>query len=520
MRTVTLVAIGVLAAAFGLGAGCSSGGATGSGGHGTSSASSSGTGGNAPAAGDSVLMHHKNPSRAGVYVQPSITKAAAKTMHLDPAFHAAVQGAVYAQPLFVDGGAGGKDVVIVATEENRIYALDAASGAAVWQVQVGAPVKLSDMPCGNIDPFGVTGTPVIDLASRTLFFDALTTPDGGATKKHLIFALSLDDGSVRSGWPVDMSTVTAGGTPFKAQYHGERGALALVNGVLYVPFGGLWGDCGDYHGWLVAVPIDNPAGVTAWATAAHAGGAWAPGGVASDGDHVYIATGNTMGANSWGGGEAILQFGTGSAFGGKYASYWAPTNWKALDNADVDIGGSGPVLFDVPGATPSKLTISLGKDGNAYLLDRTALGGVADPVAQAGVSSHDIINAAAAYTTSQGTYVVFKGGGTQCTAGGGDLAAIKIVAGSPPSIEGSWCASQNGLGSPMVTTTDGHSEAIVWGLGAEGDGKLHGFDGDTGEEIFDGGSDTMQGVKRFQTAIAAKGRIFVAGTGAVYAFTP
>jgi hypothetical protein len=72
----------------------------------------------------------------------------------------------------------------------------------------------------------------------------------------------------------------------------------------------------------------------------------------------------------------------------------------------------------------------------------------------------------------------------------------------------------------MVTTTDGHSEAIVWGLGAEGDQMLHGFDGDTGASIFNGGNVAIPGMRRFNTPIAAKGRIFVASDNAVVAFKP
>jgi outer membrane protein assembly factor BamB len=514
--------MGIVAAAAGgllLAPGCGSKatGTTGAGGHGSTSGVGAGDiGGSAPAIGDSVLQHHRNPSRDGVYVQPALTRAAAQGLHKDTSFHAVTQGQTFAQPLYVDGMTAGKDVVLVATEQNWVYALDAATGDTVWKSQVGTPVALSKMGCGNIDPFGVTGTPIIDLPSRTLFLSALVD-DGGP--QHRIFALSLDDGSVKPGWPVDMANVTAGGTTFKAKYHGERGALALVAGTLYVPYGGLYGDCGDYHGWLVAVPIANPAGVTAWATGAKAGGSWAMSGVASDGSHVYIATGNTIGTQTWNGGEAILRFGTGAAFGGQPADYFAPANWLDLDNADVDIGGTGPIVFDLPGATPSKLTIALGKDGNAYLLDRTKLGNVSEAVTTAQVAADEIINAAVVYRTPQDTYVAFKGPGATC---GGDLTAVRIKPGAPPSFEDAWCATQGGLGSPMVTTTDGHAEAIVWGLGAEGDGRLRGFDGDTGDVVFDGGGagDGMKGVRRYSTAIAAKGRIFVAADNTVYAFTP
>ena len=443
-----------------------------------------------------------------------------KRPHLDTSFHAQTQGATYAQPLYVDGGKGGKDVVLVATEQNWVYALDAATGATVWKKQVGAPVPLGKMGCGNIDPFGVTGTPVIDFPSRTMYLDALVD-DGGPT--HRIFAVSLDDGSLKAGWPVDMSTVKAGATTFKAQLHGQRGALAIVGGTLYVPFGGLFGDCGDYHGWLVAVPLANPAGVQAWATEARGGGAWAPGGVSSDGTSVFLATGNTFSATTWAGGEAILRFGTGAAFGAKPADHFAPLNWQALDAGDVDLGGTAPVLFDMPGSVPSKLTAAMGKDGRVRLLDREHLGGVSTPLADQKISDAELINAPAAYTTAQGTYLAFRGAGNIClNAFGGDLAAVKLTPGSPPAFGKGWCAHQNGMGSPMVTTTDGHADAIVWGLGAEGDGRLHGINGDTGDVVFDGGGpgDVMAGLRRFSTPIAAKGRIFVAGDGTVYAFTP
>jgi hypothetical protein len=497
----------------------------------TACSSRSGTGGytggtagtGASTGGESVLQHHKNPTRDGVYAEPTLTRNAAAGMHLDPTFHGKTQGATYAQPLYLDGGPGGTDLIFVVTEEDRVFALDAATGATVWTKQVAQPVPLAQLPCGNIDPLGITGTPVIDPTSRTLYFDAMTTPDGGATKRHLIFGLSVDDGAVQPGFPVDVSaTAKSGSRSLKSAFQNQRGALAIVDGTLYVPYGGHYGDCGDYHGWLVGVSLADPSKVRAWATPAAAGGSWAPGGVASDGTSLFIATGNTLGASTWGGGEAILRFGAGPSFSGETTDFFAPSNWIELDDGDVDIGGSGPVLFDLPASTPSKVVISLGKDGNAYLLDRTNLGGVSDAVASTQVSHGEIINAAAAYTSDQATYVIFNSGQANCPNGDGDLGAIRVKPGSPPSLEVAWCASQNGVASPMVTTTDGHAESIVWGIGAEGDGRLRGFDGDTGATVFGGGGsgDVMGPLRRFNTPIAAKGRIFVAGDDAVYAFTP
>jgi outer membrane protein assembly factor BamB len=506
-------------------AGRGSGGSAGSVGAGGSAA----TGGSTATvpSGESVLMHHKNLSRDGVYVQPAFTKTAiTASFNKDPNFSAVLGAgeAIYAQPLFVDGAFGpvagtpGPDLVIVATEQNNVYALNAATGAQVWKTNLGAPVPLADMPCGNIDPFGVTGTPVIDFGSRALFVDAMTTPDAGTTKRHLIFALSIDDGSIRSGWPLDVGAkVTSGSTTFNNAPQSQRGALAVLNGTLYVAYGGLYGDCVGYHGWLVAVSISDPTQLQAWATSAAAGGVWGPGGVASDGTNLYVTTGNTQSATVWGGGEGLLRFTPGPSFA--TPAYWAATDWLMLDNGDEDVGGSGPIVFDLAGATPSSLALALGKDGNAYLLDRNNLGGIAAPLVMASVATNEIIGAAAVYTTATATYVAMRANGKLCTSGSGSLSTLKIVPGAPPSITGSWCA-EGGAGAPMVTTSDGHADAIVWILGADGNGFLNAFDGDTGAAIaYPGKAVAIPGLRRYNTPIAAKGRMYVPADGAVVAFT-
>ena len=470
-----------------------------------------------------VTEHHNHDTRDGLYIDPAFTTAAAAALKRDANFNGTVSGNVYAQPLYIEGGPGGRAMIIAVTESNNVYALDAASGSVIWQRHVGAPVPMADLPCGDINPLGITGTPVVDLPSRTLFFDAMTTPDNGTTKKHLIYALNVDTGTTNSGWPVDVnasakSIVTNGSTSttnvFTSVTQNERGALAVLGTNVYVPYGGHFGDCGTYYGWLVGVPLTQPTNVMAWATPARGGGAWTVGGVASDGVNPFIATGNTFGASTWRGGEAIIRFQPGPVFSGLTNDYWAPTNWLSLDTNDLDLGGSEALIVDVPGATPSKLVVSLGKDGNAYLLNRTNLGGVSVPLAQAHISSGKIIQAAATYRTSLGTYVV-------CCGNVSNLVAFRITPTSPPTISGVWTNNQNGRGSPFVTSTDGTNNVIVWGIGSEGDQRLHGFDGDTGAVIFNGGgaNELMTGTRRFNTAIAARGRIYVANDNKVYAFT-
>ena len=469
-----------------------------------------------------VLQYHKNATRDGHYVDPAVRRSAAPRLHRDPAFRSSVPGPTYAQPLFWAATRPNEnDLLFVATAQDRVYALDASTGAEVWQRSLGTQVGRAQLPCGNLDPLGMTCTPVIDVASRTLFVAALTTAADGA-RTHRLAALSIDDGSMRRGWPVDVAAARPGSLAFTAAVQNQRGALALLGGTLYVPYGGHFGDCGDYHGWVVGVPTGRPASARAWATRATGGGVWAPGGIASDGGSLYVATGNTFGASSWGDGEAVIRLGPGPSFSREPADFFAPATWASLDRADADLGGSGPILVDVPGATPSRLVVALGKDGNAYLLDRSRLGGLGGAVAARRVSADAIIGAAAAYTTARGTYVVFPGRGIGCPRGHpGDLAAIRIDAASPPTLTVAWCADQHGRGSPIVTTPDGRSEAIVWSVGAGGDGRLRGFDGETGQVVFDGGGagDATSGVQRYQTPIVATGRIFVAGDREVYAFT-
>ncbi|MGH7992410.1 MAG: hypothetical protein ACREDQ_02765 [Limisphaerales bacterium] len=470
-----------------------------------------------------VTEHHNHDTRDGLYIDPAFTTAAAAALKRDANFNGTVSGNVYAQPLYIEGGPGGRAMIIAVTESNNVYALDAARGSVIWQRHVGAPVPMADLPCGDINPLGITGTPVVDLPSRTLFFDAMTTPDNGTTKKHLIYALNVDTGTTNSGWPVDVnaaakSVVTNGSTSttnvFTSVTQNERGALAVLGTNVYVPYGGHFGDCATYYGWLVGVPLTQPTNVMAWATPARGGGAWTVGGVASDGVNPFIATGNTFGASTWSGGEAIIRFQPDPVFSGLTNDYWAPTNWLSLDTNDLDLGGSEALMVDVPGAAPSQLVVSLGKDGNAYLLNRTNLGGVSVPLAQAHISSGKIIQAAATYRTSLGTYVV-------CCGNVSNLVAFRITPTSPPTISGVWTNNQFGRGSPFVTSTDGTNNVIVWGIGSEGDQRLRGFDGDTGAVIFNGGgaSELMTGTRRFNTAIAARGRIYVANDNKVYAFT-
>jgi hypothetical protein len=516
-----------------------SGGAApgGAGGQGTGGVAATGGAGGGASQRVSVLQHHNHANRDGLYVDKALTKASVVNMHMDSAFAGATtQGPTFAQPLYLAGSGSSPDLVIVATDQNHVYGFDAAKGGkAVWDKTLGTPLPKSRLAtlrqgCGNIDPLGITGTPVIDPDTRTIYLDAMIIESANATAQHQVFALDADTGNVKQGWPVDLnSTAVSGSTTFTSLAENQRGALALLDGRVIIPFGGHIGDCGVYHGWIVSISTTDPTKVSAWATRAIAGGMWAPSGVSSDGKSIYFATGNTQAQSnsftapsSWQDGETVFRLPSSLSFSGQSADYYTPKNWADLDDADSDLGGTGPIVLDVPGAKPSAFLLSLGKDGNAYLIDRTTMGGISEPTTKASVATGYIINAAATYSTPKGQFVVFKGTGKGCPSGqSGGLAAIKISAASPPTMTMAWCGGPRTSGSPAVSTSDDQgNDAIVWIAG--NDSKLYALDGETGQAIFSGGksSDTMTSVNNFQTAMVANGRVFVAASSQVYAFTP
>jgi outer membrane protein assembly factor BamB len=471
------------------------------------------TGGNSAIGAVNVTQHHNHLSRDGLYIDPAFTTSNAAALARDTNFNGAIIGDVYAQPLYIEGGPRGRAVVIAVTESNYVFALDATTGDVVWETNVAPCVESGSLPCGNLNPYGITGTPVVDLPSRALFFDAFTTVVSNHTVKHMIYSLNVDTGILNPGWPVDVDNTAAfGKNHFSSSAQGQRGALTVIGPNLYVPYGGLWGDCSTYYGWVVGVTMSEPTKVMAWATTAQKGGIWSVGGIASDGTNEFVATGNTSGASTWGGGEAILRLQPNVVLTNGTTNYWAATNWSTLDGQDLDIGGSGPLIVDVPGATPSNLVVALGKDGYAYLLNRTNLGGITASLAKTSVASGSIIQAAVTYRTAKDTYVVF--------ANNANLNALRINATNPPTITKVWTSFENGSGSPFVTSTDGTNNMIVWGIGAQSDERLHAFDGDTGTNIFTGGAanEAMNSVRGYNTGIVARGHIYVANDNKVYSF--
>jgi hypothetical protein len=288
-----------------------------------------------------------------------------------------------------------------------------------------------------------------------------------------------------------------------------------------VPFGGHYGDCGQYRGFVVGVSMSSPHRISSWATRARGGGIWAPGGIASDGSSLFVSTGNTIGATSWSDGEAVIRLSPDLHYSREKRDFFAPTDWHSLDLRDADLGGTNPLPIDVPAASGMQnLVLALGKDRKAYLLDRNNLGGIGGALVTDTVAESAILGSPVAYPASDGVFVAFAGVGAHCpsAAHGSGITGLRIQSGSPPTMTTGWCGALRGLGSPIVTTTDGRANPTVWIVGAEGDNRLHGFRGDTGEPLVAAPTSAMTGLRHFQTLIATSDRLYVGADGGIYAF--
>jgi hypothetical protein len=200
--------------------------------------------------------------------------------------------------------------------------------------------------------------------------------------------------------------------------------------------------------------------------------------------------------------------------------FFAPSNWKYLDDNDRDLGGSAALPFTVPAAGgPAGRVLALGKDGFAYLLDADNLGGFGHQLAKFAVSTSGMLSAPAIYKTQTGTLVAIANRGTvSADCSGVNLTVLAVTSDPAAPISMPWCVLLQGYGQPIVTTTNGTAHPIFWLTGAGGDGEIHGFDALTGRVVFSGKGTAMKGLRHFGTVIAANSRLYVAGDGTVYAF--
>jgi len=309
-----------------------------------------------PAAADAWPVYHQNQQRTGQSPNtPALTSLATK-------WSAQLDGAVWAEPIVVG------DNVIVATENDTLYALNPLTGGVVWQDHVGTPVPQADLPCGNIFPLGMTGTPAYDAATQSIFVVAEETGP-----IHVLYSFNATTGAVQWSRQVDISSPLE--HPAAVQ---QRPALTVANGYVYIGFGGLDGDCSQYVGAVVAVPTSGQgSSLDFMVPTSREGAVWATGGpvLTANGD-ILVATGNgATEGGTWDESDSVLELSPTL----QLVSDFAPSRW-AYDNAhDLDLGSVAPTLL------PDGYIFIAGKSGIGYVLKASSLGGVGGQVYSAQV---------------------------------------------------------------------------------------------------------------------------------------
>ena len=406
----------------------------------------------------------RTPDRAGVSVS---TPALGKVRR---SWTRKVDGAAYAQPLIVGSE------VIVATENDTVYALNAANGKVSWSHHLASPVT-HGLPCGNISPSGITGTPAADPASGRLWVVTYTSKP---KFQHRLWALSLKTGRTISQRPID-----APGSDPRAEQ--ERGALTLLGSRVYVPFGGLFGDCSDYKGRVVGAPVSGAGKLVTFATASDRAGIWAPAGESVSGGDLYVSTGNGLPANKIGSSDSVLRLSQGL----KVLSRFTPSNFKSLSANDQDLSSTAPAQL------PGGLVFQVGKEGVGYVLHDSKLGGTGGQVASAKLCDGGFGGDAV-----DGHTVVFS-----CFS---SLQAIRVgpvKKGGLPHISKLWSVS-GGEGPPII------AGGVVWEL--DGSGSLRGYRLTSGKPVFS--APVGQSVTDFPTLAASGSRLVVTGSARVVSF--
>lgn len=414
--------------------------------------------------GGNWTTYHQNNARTGIQAASSIATATPRWSS-----GTSLDGAVYAEPLVCGSS------VFVATEDDSVYSINASTGLVEWRTNLGTPVPGSSLPCGDIDPSGITGTPVIDVNTSTLYAVAfLSTPYGDG---HVLYGLDIHTGAV-------VSHTIADAIDASPQVEQQRGALALANGYVYVPYGGLAGDCGAYHGWVVGIPItaSGPA-LSYQVPTSREGGIWSPAGITvSSTGNLYVSTGNGAATTEFDYGDSVIELSPTLAVLG----YFAPVNWAQLNAGDTDLGSVAPTVL------PNGDVFQIGKAGVGYLLSGTNLGGIGGQVFNA-----SLCNGAYGGTAHVALSVLVP-----CTNGLFDV----MVGASNFSV--AWHTPSFDSGSPIVTG------GVVWAVNTS-TADLLGFNLTTGQEQF---SFPLGSVENFISAAAAPGSVFVAGGSQLFAF--
>jgi hypothetical protein len=505
-----------------------------------------------------VLTYHNDNLRDGAQsYETTLTPANVNSTSFGKLYTFPVDSYLFAQPLYV-GGVGMPDgavhnLVTAATTHGTVYAFDAdgnnPAAGYLWSVSLvpGGEryAESSDYGgCGNPPESGIVGTPVIDRAAQTMYVVTKTVSTTSGTFYHRLHAISLLDGTERSGSPTVISPSFAGtgdgasgGTiPWNGQRQNERSALLLApnssgTNTVWISYASHC-DIAPYHGIILgydgtslsntALFIDTPNGSD--------GGIWmSNGGLAADAaGYIYASTGNgTFDVNTGGTdyGDAALKLAppVGPSAGMMTVSdYFVPSDQATLNNYDLDVGGAEGILFTDPssGVAPN-LMIASDKNGTVYLIntdhmnhyDTGAGGGNND------IQDFYVAGAVFIYNFSFFNNVLYIS------------VPVKAFAYTPGTLMLAGSFNESPVGatninySAPVVSGNGTANAVVWLQDTSG--EMHAFTEKLGAEIYNtsqaaGGRDTPATFVKFTSPVVANGKVYLSGQGAlaVYGLLP
>ena len=346
---------------------------------------------------NNVLTERGDVKRDGQFsTETYLTPANVNTNQFGSLFFDAVDGYVVAQPLYVAGvniaGGGAVNVVYVATANDSVYAFNADTGALLWQVSFLTSAKgttvtaepVSALGCSVVNGFtqvGVTGTPVIDSTTNTIYMVAKTMEVTNGVTSYIfrLHALDITTGLEKFGGPVVINA-SVGTVSLNPQNYLQRPALLEANGTIYIGFGS--NGCDQLaHGWLLAYSAASlqQLGVLNTSPAKTYGSSlWMSGiGPAADSSgNIFLVTANgTFDVNTGGSdyGDTVMKLTfNGSSF--TVADYFTPFNQSMMAQHDLDLGSGAAVLLPTQTGPYPNLLVTAGKTGTIYLINQDDMG--------------------------------------------------------------------------------------------------------------------------------------------------
>jgi hypothetical protein len=462
-----------------------------------------------------------------------------------------VQGYVYAQPLYLPNltiGGTSHNVLFVATEHDQLYAFDVNSGQQLWHTNflagssprlVISTVSSSDVSCGDLVPeIGITGTPVIDTTTNTLYVVAETkqyNPVNNAKSfVHTLHAVDITTGLDKAS-PHNIVAVArgigsgsiGGVIAFNGLLANQRPSLLLANGQVIVSWSSHC-DIGTYHGWVMSFNETTlaPSGVLIDTPNGYEGGFWGGGAgpTVDEAGSIYSATGNGYFDVNNGGidyGDSVLRM-TWSGSGLAIADYFTPWDQKTLDDNDADVNSGGVLLLPDQSGPYPHLLVQVGKEGTIDLINRDNMGhfhpGNDSQIVQTLQYAIGGVWGAPAFWNNNGYF-------------GGSYDHLKVFPFNPQ--KGLFATSPTsespeefGFPGPTpVVSSNGTSNGVVWiietdNYGGGGNAILHAYNaGNLSSELYNSqqnsGRDQAGAAVKFAVPTVADGHVFVGTVGQV-----